>query len=616
MENDKYDNIKEIPKINEDRIRQAKALRETAGGLNLHKEQCEQIPDVIVHSKHGIHLTPCYKKFTLICSQTRLHSPVNTSSTSTESQRSGRKTAPSPYLSQSSWVYPPKICNICGKNKIYDKKSRNTTATLITITTDDACQAIKMAAREKNPSMYTEIHELDLVAKEYKYHRSCCVTFTFGFTAGGSSTTLDKNETDSIEITNFEGVKTYISTNVLLLKQVDSIRVLQNIYGGIQHSIRRGKLKGRIMREFPEKLVFLRPSHNVPEVIISKTATLKDQIDTVVDKNIYISRAASYIQEDILNFAKNLPETSWPPTVEELSSEHRKQHESVTNFLTELLKLPQSHEVLNGKHCKRLIHSYAADLVHGVTRGKVITAKHFLLATGLHNITGSRTVNQITYKLGHSLDYETTCEIETAQAKKMQLLEDKVSILPLKPREQNFSVRTYFWVDNFDLQVEKTSGGGSVNTTHLIAFQEEDENSVIVSDNITMDRMRRSRIDADKTPDVNPIIDKKKDPPQLPRADIRPTSLEFLTKYFILLVMRTQNGINSYSNQNDQCIPNFAGRYEFIFISLNPSWIDLFLHTCLVISLFNSKMRPSLVIGSVNFGGIRVSAKDHRKRLR
>ena len=149
-------------------------------------------------------------------------------------------------------------------------------------------------------------------------------------------------------------------------------------------------------------------------------------------------------------------------------------------FLTELLKTPHKSGI--GNHCMRLIDSYAADLIRGVTQGKVMTAKHFLLATGLHNITGSRAVVEITNKLGHYIDYQTTCEIETAQARKMQLLADKASILTLKPRDPKSLVRTYFWVDNFDVTVEKTSGGGSVNTTHLIAFQEQDNDAVPVND--------------------------------------------------------------------------------------------------------------------------------------
>ena len=57
--------IKPLSELNLTRILDAKQLR---GGENHHEKQCNSIPDVIDAKRHGIHLTPCYKKFTLILS--------------------------------------------------------------------------------------------------------------------------------------------------------------------------------------------------------------------------------------------------------------------------------------------------------------------------------------------------------------------------------------------------------------------------------------------------------------------------------------------------------------------------------------------------------------------
>ena len=35
------------------------------------------------------------------------------------------------------------------------------------------------------------------------------------------------------------------------------------------------------------------------------------------------------------------------------------------------------------------MESYAADLVHGINRGEIMTSKHFLLGLGIYNITSS-----------------------------------------------------------------------------------------------------------------------------------------------------------------------------------------------------------------------------------
>ena len=64
FDSSKYSKIKYISAGNRERIQKAKSLREIAGGNNYHEEQCNQIPEEINEDKHGIHLTPCYKKFT------------------------------------------------------------------------------------------------------------------------------------------------------------------------------------------------------------------------------------------------------------------------------------------------------------------------------------------------------------------------------------------------------------------------------------------------------------------------------------------------------------------------------------------------------------------------
>ena len=77
----------------------------------------------------------------------------------------------------------------------------------------------------------------------------------------------------------------------------------------------------------------------------------------------------------------------------------------------------------------------------------------------------------------------------------------------------------------------------------------------------TTERMKQRRIDVDLTKFVNPAIDKKKNPPQLPEANsIADNSPDFMIKYFIWLLLRKRNGMNQYNNgKNDQCIPTFAG---------------------------------------------------------
>ena len=64
----KYSKIKPVSSVNKTKINAAK-LRESLGGVYHHKEQCDLIPETINETKDGIHLEPCYKKFTIIFTQ-------------------------------------------------------------------------------------------------------------------------------------------------------------------------------------------------------------------------------------------------------------------------------------------------------------------------------------------------------------------------------------------------------------------------------------------------------------------------------------------------------------------------------------------------------------------
>ena len=121
----------------------------------------------------------------------------------------------------------------------------------------------------------------------------------------------------------------------------------------------------------------------------------------------------------------------------------------------------------------RLIQSYSSGLIHGVTRGKTIAAKHFLLGLGLHNITGQKVPIQIVNHLGHCIDYKLVCEIETVRAKAAENTAKSSGALVIKLISLSHSVLTYFWVDNFDMNLETKTGHGAINSTHMVAFREE-----------------------------------------------------------------------------------------------------------------------------------------------
>ena len=92
---------------------------------------------------------------------------------------------------------------------------------------------------------------------------------------------------------------------------------------------------------------------------------------------------------------------------------------------------------------------------------------------GLHSLTGSRYVIDILNRLGHIMPHKLTCKIETLQGEMAEkLLDGEGTILAIVRNDESSSVPTVFRLDNFDTVVEQVEGEGSVNTTHMMAFQE------------------------------------------------------------------------------------------------------------------------------------------------
>ena len=192
------------------------------------------------------------------------------------------------------------------------------------------------------------------------------------------------------------------------------MKTLHEIYGLNVTDVRyRGKLKSRIENKYKNRILFLQPQKNIPLVLINANISLSE-INFTNNKECIV-KSAEYLREDIIRYSENLPELSWPPTSNELSSdEHSTMPASLITFLNHLLKSSDKHAITRSSNAVRLVNPCASDMIHGVTRGKVITAKHFLLALGLHIITGQKKPIQICNILGHCISYDLAMDIETA----------------------------------------------------------------------------------------------------------------------------------------------------------------------------------------------------------
>ena len=126
-------------------------------------------------------------------------------------------------------------------------------------------------------------------------------------------------------------------------------------------------------------------------------------------------------------------------------------------------------------------------------------------------MTRSKKLIQLVNKLGHCIDYNSVCDILTAQAQKSSELAKSSSILPLAPINSNSSVKTWFWVENYDEKVETNCGGGSVNITALMTFQKKNENAVLRELALNVPETRNSAPNAEVETELESLkVDVKK----------------------------------------------------------------------------------------------------------
>ena len=155
-----------------------------------------------------------------------------------------------------------------------------------------------------------------------------------------------------------------------------SMDALQKIYGiGINDWRYRYKLKKKPMEWFPNKLLFLTTKRNTTEILVSA----KDVSYVLSDDTSCVVEFAKCLHTNFYNVKSC--QTSWPPMTGQLSTELL---ELVTLLMKELVKT-ERHNPSRSENIRRLIQSIWTDLVYGVSREDMISAKHFLLAL-VHNI--------------------------------------------------------------------------------------------------------------------------------------------------------------------------------------------------------------------------------------
>ena len=354
--------------------------------------------------------------------------------------------------SQSKHIYGPE-CVICKKYELVHFKQKGKIRSYpVRVTLLNAAEKIKQCAKEKEKykDLYHEIIGKDLIAAEFKCHEECRKDLTRSVREKSHSQRGNPSG-DFTKVTN------YVDEYVLSMNQAVGLNVLMNIYFDTDDDClaatlrkRRFRFKNKISRYYGDQIMILETTSNSSAVIIN-SATVNSKVTVTENHEELIKQAAKYIRSDIEEYCKEIARnpSNWPPNIEELMSNERLPPPSVSLFLTNLLK--SSNRSVT-KNIRKLVESYSSDFIHSVSKGEVLTPKHFLLGISLHNMTGQRKIVQIANRLGHSISYDKVLDIETAYARKAQktIETSEHSILPLKPATMSDTVTTVFWADNFD----------------------------------------------------------------------------------------------------------------------------------------------------------------------
>ena len=295
-----------------------------------------------------------------------------------------------------------------------------------------------------------------------------------------------------------------------------SIKNLHEIYDLYPGDSRyRHKLKLRLQDKYGEEITFFQTNRQCVEVVL-RTNNLAEALNAMTDTDRCLKNVARRLRSDLLTYCEKNGENNGPPTIESATEEYGKPPASVELFLSCVLKDNEVRKRQKGntENLSRLIDSFTADLVNAVSKEKVITPKHYLVGLGIHNMTGQKTLVQIMNKPGHSIGYNKVCEIETSLAELAIHKSVEFNALPLLPSGEEGIVPTFYWVDNFDVK----GGSGSVNTTHLMAFQEVPN---ATEANITIQEAK-DRISLDKSGSRR--LSKK------PQVKTKPTTKSILTQ--------------------------------------------------------------------------------------
>ena len=345
----------------------------------------------------------------------------------------------------------PDLCIICRENKS-KRKGETGYQDLITCVTEKG--AVKLIEFSKScPQVEVEfvgLSTLDVIAKEFKYHREC-YQWIWNKKVDSSASIEEKDELavkeDKIRTDCYQNVVEYVQDFIINEGNVVKMQALTTLYEKLQQEknvtvkgAENRLLKARLVNKFKHALSFFQKGEGKADLVYSDEKP-KPKHPTKSKKQC-VEEIACMIREEILNF--DSPFSTWPPKSEDVSAKNV----AIPELLEVLLKnLLSSNPKPESDHLIRAVKSLGQDILYASTNGAFKTVKHTQLGMILKRKTGSKELITYFNRLGHCISYSEVSRLETFIAETESLNREAPAFLPRGIQHEKFI--TYVF-DNCD----------------------------------------------------------------------------------------------------------------------------------------------------------------------
>ena len=515
----------------------------------------EDLPENFIPHIHGYH-RECYQKLTNISGLLKREPEASCSSDHQYPLKRRRESVP-------CVIFPNDECLFCKKRR---KKRKGKEEPLTRCETITASDLIKELALSKNDyDLQAKVNDIDLIAREAHYHRSCYRDYTKD---DDRNTTQYRGDEEAKKMNDahaaaFTFLSDHINKSIIEDSNVERVGMLKEKYlGFLQQNFpeqynpnyKTDKLKDKIMKRFGQKVIFWQPNYR-GELVYAKNIQGGQAVESAFEAAASESRrseeVAMYLRRSVLDTQKEAREMPWPPPPGNVLKEWELPSEHLSNFLS-LLLVGKKMEKLSPDQSRRVV-SICHDILYGVSNGRWLQPKHILLAMSIWHLTGRSDIIKLLNRFGHSISYSKLLEIITAIHTTTQ---DHNSHIPPCIKAEGNEVVHLCW-DNFDLNEETPSGGGTTHSTHGIIIQESQSEMTHSQASLTFPSTEKTKQRSAKheTVVLEPCYLKKRpEPPKVTKlvADSEPTNPCNSETDTVWVVARNLN-------KDDQIVPSWGG---------------------------------------------------------